>query len=103
LATRIAFPTEFDAYFVGKSGDSGEFRDAESGDIVKFSEAVMFTFDGADGNAQSLDVRISRLDQLADFDVRALKKFEKVRITGNALIGEGSARSFFAPVSITKG
>lgn len=95
------FPVEVEAVYVGKSGDSGDFVDKETGEKVSYAEAHAFHFDSAGGNVQTIVMRANRIDEVCQgFDVSKLQRYKsRVRIIGNAVIGE--RRSFFKPLQIT--
>lgn len=99
---RTSFPVEFVAVFCGKSGNSGQFKDPETGELVDFSEAYAFDFDSADGTVQRLSLRASKIDDVAEgVDVGKLERYShRVKFVGDVVLNT-EGRSYFKPISVT--
>jgi len=100
-AQSVEFAVRERATYVGKAGDAGSFKDAETGDQVKYAEAHAFDFDSPEGNVQRILLRANKIDEVADFDLSKLKRYaDQVDIEGVVVVSD--RRGFFRPTRITK-
>jgi hypothetical protein len=99
---RFEIPVSLRTVFCGKAGNSGQFTDSSTGELIDFAEAYAFDFDSADGNVQRLNLRGNKIAEVADsgFDIDKLQRYkDEVLILGNAVINS-EGRSFLKPIRI---
>jgi hypothetical protein len=101
---RTSFPVQFVGNLLGKSRESGDFVDRNTGDKIEYGEAYEIAFENSDGLTQTVRCALRALDEAADFDVTKAPKFQAVSVRGDVSIGDGRSGSFRpTEVRIAKG
>jgi hypothetical protein len=96
---KAAFPTAFDAVFLGKSRNAGEFQAADD-QKVSYGDAYELAFESSEGLTQTVQVTVKALDEVAQFDVAKLPKLTTLRVEGDVFVNDG--RTSFRPSKVVK-
>lgn len=96
---KAAFPTAFDAVFLGKSRVAGEFE-REDGVKIGYDDAYLLSFESSEGLMQTVPVSLKALDQCADFDVEKLTSYSRLRVMGDVFVN--GDRTSFRPSKVER-
>lgn len=98
------FPFEFVGDFRGKAA-GGDFVN-DSGEKVEFSDGLKFEVDLPDGDVELVQIRQSKIDQVASasFDSGSLVKGDRIRFVGvlSSSSYEGSSRVSMRVLAATR-
>jgi len=90
---------QFNGNLLGKSRESGDTVDRESGEKIEWGEAYEIAFENSEGLTQVVRVALRVLDEVADFDVRKAPKFQAISVLGDVGIG-GRGSGYFRPTHV---
>lgn len=103
----VSYPTAFQANFVGKSREGGEFEDRATGDKVEFGDNFDITFESSEGLMQTAAISRKAWEEACDVKPEAMTRFQPIQVVGDVSINQVSTgdggrfqRARFVPTTI---
>lgn len=97
---KIPVGSELICEYRGLGGQPGEFADRETGEMIAYSEKHRFEYEDASGVIGHLELRSSKIDQVAAFNVDDLNKGDYVRIEGVVTVRDDGG--YFTPQKVER-